>query len=309
MSAAEPPGAPTQPYRPDLLSGEHILITGGGTGLGSAMAARFAELGAAITICGRRRSPLETTVARIAEAGGRAEGLPCDIQRRPRVDAMLAEAEQRQGPLTGLVNNAAGNFLSLSEDLDPRGFEAVMGINLTGSFHCTQACGRLWIERKTAGRVLCIATTYTDTGSSFVMPSAASKAAIVSMMRSLAVEWGPYGIRLNAIGPGPIPTKGAWERLMPDASFEDELREAVPLGRFATRDELGNLAAFLMSDASSFITGQLIELDGGARLAGHGAFHGMNRIPREQLGEHFNSLRPRPKRPAPGAPTESPPQD
>lgn len=281
------------PYRSGLLQDQHILVTGGGTGLGSAMAERFASLGAAITICGRRRSPLEETVTQLRAAGYRAEGIPCDITRRERVDAMIAEAEKRQGPLTGLVNNAAGNFLALSEQLDPRGFEAVMSINVSGTFHCTQACGRLWIERETPGNVLSIVTTYIETGSAFVMPSAASKAAIAAMMRSLAIEWGPFGIRLNAIAPGPIPTKGAWDRLMPDKAFEETLRESVPLGRFATREELGDLAVFLMSGIAASITGQVIELDGGARLAGHGAFNGLMKLPRDELSKHFDSLRPR----------------
>ncbi|MDG2148681.1 MAG: SDR family oxidoreductase [Planctomycetota bacterium] len=288
----------TSPYRPDLLKGQHILITGGGTGLGSAIATRFASLGAAITICGRRRSPLEDTVAALRAKGSRAEGIPCDIQHREKVDEMIAEAESRQGSLTGLVNNAAGNFLSLSEQLDPRGFEAVMSINVSGTFHCTQACAQLWIQRKEPGSVLSIVTTYIETGSAFVMPSAASKAAIAAMMRSLAVEWGPYGIRLNAIAPGPIPTKGAWERLIPDKSFEEKLRDSVPIGRFATREELGNLAVYLMSDSAASMTGQVIELDGGARLAGHGAFNGLMQLPREKLAKHFDSLRP-PRQPRP----------
>ncbi len=288
-----------EPYRADLLAGRHVLVTGGGTGLGAAMAGRFAGLGAAVTVCGRRRAPLEETVERVRADGGRIEGVPCDIQRRPRVDAMLDEAESRQGPVTDLVNNAAGNFLSLSDELDPRGFEAVLSINLVGSFHCTQACGRRWIERGTGGAVLAIATTYTDTGSPFVMPSAASKAGIVAMLRSLAVEWGPHGIRLNAISPGPIPTKGAWDRLMPDGDLEEAFRAKVPLGRFATREELGDLAVFLLSDAAASVTGQVVELDGGARLAGFGSFRTLMDVPREELSRSFESLRPRRRGPPP----------
>jgi NAD(P)-dependent dehydrogenase (short-subunit alcohol dehydrogenase family) len=295
------------PYRPDLLQGQHILVTGGGTGLGSAMATTLASLGAAITICGRRRTPLEETVSRMRADGLRAEGIPCDIRKRPRVDAMIAEAETRQGPLTGLVNNAAGNFLALSDELDPRGFEAVMSINVSGTFHCTQACARLWIERETPGSVLSIVTTYIETGSAFLLPSAASKAAIATMMRSLAVEWGPFGIRLNAIAPGPIPTKGAWDRLMPDETFEQTLRASVPLGRFATREELGDLAAYLMSEAASSITGQVIELDGGARLAGHGSFNGLMQVPREKLAKHFETLRPQRAKPSAGTSGDDPP--
>ena len=287
---------PVDAYRADLLAGRHVFISGGGTGLGAAMAARLAQLGAAITICGRRRSPLDETAAAIRDAGGKAEGIPCDITKRHRVEQCLDEAEQRSGPVTDLINNAAGNFLALSEDLDPRGFEAVTNINLFGSFHCTQACGQRWIERETGGNVVAIATTYTDTGAALVMPSATTKAAIVAMMRSLAVEWGPYGIRLNSIAPGPIPTKGAWDRLIPDASFEDDMRKTVPLGRFATKRELADLAAYLLSDLSAMITGQLIELDGGARLAGHGSFNDLLRIPRDELRSTFDALRPRRRR-------------
>jgi len=274
-----------------------VLVTGGGTGLGAAMAERMAGLGAAITVCGRRRAPLESTVARLRAAGARAEAISCDVRDAGRVEATVEEAERRQGPLHVLVNNAAGNFLAQSEALEPRGFDAVVSINLYGSFHCTQACGRRWIARGGGGTVLSIATTYADTGAAFLLPSAASKAAIVAMTRSLAVEWGRHGIRLNAIAPGPIPTPGAWQRLVPDPGFEEQLRRHVPLQRFATRAELADLAVYLVSDLSAAMTGQLIELDGGARLAGHGAFNALLEVPEDELRRQFAALRPRPARP------------
>ena len=274
-------------------------MTGGGTGLGSAMARRFASLGAKLTLCGRRKSPLEEMAATIREAGGAAEAVPCNVRHADRVEAAVDEAEERQGPVTALVNNAAGNFLARSEQLDARGFDAVLSINLYGGFHCTTALGRRWIERGHGGSVLSITTTYTDTGGPFVLPSAVSKAGMVTMSRTLAVEWGRHGIRLNCISPGPIPTKGAWDRLMPDPAFEEQLRAKVPLGRFATRDELGDLAVFLISDLSASVTGQVVELDGGARLAGHGSFNGLLEVPPEELTRHFEALRPLARKPRP----------
>ena len=284
----------TEPYRADLLAGQHVLITGGGTGLGASLAARCADLGAAISICGRRRAPLDETVATLREAGGRAEGIPCDVREPDAVEALVSEAEQRQGPVTRLINNAAGNFLAFSHTLDSRGFDAVVDINLRGGFHATRACGRRWIERKSGGGVITITTTYTESGSPFIMPSATTKAALVAMSRSLAVEWGPHDIRLNCIAPGPIYTKGAWDRLMPGADFEKELLAGVPLGRFATREDLGQLAVYLLSDElSGTLTGQVVDLAGGARWAGHGSFSQLMRVPTEQLEQAFAALRPR----------------
>ncbi|MEL7364144.1 MAG: SDR family NAD(P)-dependent oxidoreductase, partial [Bacteroidota bacterium] len=199
-------------YSSDLLAGQHIVVTGGGTGLGRSMAMRFAEHGAAVTICGRRTEPLETTVGDIREAGGQAEGISCNLREADSVVAFFEEAEERQGPVTGLVNNAAANFLAPSHTISPNGFDAIVKTNLYGSFYATQWCGQRWIERGTKGAVLSISTTYADTGSAFVLPSAVSKAGIVAMTKSLAAEWGVYGIRLNCIAPGPFPTDGAWKR-------------------------------------------------------------------------------------------------
>ncbi len=268
-------------YRDDILSGEHVVITGGGTGLGRVMAMRAAALGAAVTICGRREEPLEKTVGDIREAGGTAEGISCNVREAESVAAFFEEAERRQGPVTRLVNNAAANFLSASAELSPNGFDAIVKTNLYGSFYCTQWCGRQWIERGTPGVILSIATTYAETGSAFVLPSAVSKAGIVAMTRSLAAEWGTYGIRLNCIAPGPFPTEGAWSRLVPDQEMADNMKKRVPLQRFGEPDELSDLAVFLLSAGSSYLSGECIALDGGEVLAAGGQFNDFIRMPRE----------------------------
>ncbi|GJM23412.1 MAG: 2,4-dienoyl-CoA reductase [Planctomycetota bacterium] len=292
MSSTSP--TPSSSLAPGLLRDQHILVTGGGTGLGAGMAHHFAQLGAAITVCGRRRAPLEERAAELRALGVAAEGIACDLRKADKVDAMVAEAEQRSGPLTGLVNNAAGNFLAFSETISSRGFDAIVDTNLKGGFHATQAVGKRWIEREQAGAVVSIVTTYAEHGGAYVLPSAMSKAGMSALTRALAVEWGPLGIRLNAIAPGPIPTKGAWDRLMPDANFEEQMRAGVPLRRFASKTELADLAAFLLSPNSLTLTGQIIELDGGARVAGGASFNELTRLPREQLGKLFSALRPRP---------------
>ncbi len=270
-------------FSPDLLATHHVVVTGGGTGLGRAMAERFAALGARVTVCGRRPEPLEETAAAIREAGGVAAGISCNVREAASVEAMLVEAEAKQGPLTALVNNAAANFLAPTHTLTPGGFDAIVQTNLYGTFYCTQGVGRRWIERGTKGAVVSIVTTYAETGSAFVVPSAMSKAGIVAMTTSLAAEWGVYGIRLNAIAPGPFPTEGAWSRLVPDPKFKETMRRRVPLGRFGEPEELGNAAAFLLSDLSSYLTGHVLTLDGGEALAAGGQFNDLIRMPREQV--------------------------
>jgi len=278
-------------YRDDLLNGQHIVVTGGGTGLGREMAHRFARLGAAVTICGRREEPLTETVSEIREAGGSAEGISCNVRDWDSVAAFFEEAESRQGEVTRLVNNAAANFLAPSHTLSPNGFDAIIKTNLYGAFFCTRWCGERWIERETAGAVLSITTTYAETGSAFVLPSATSKAGIVAMTRSLAAEWGTYGIRLNAISPGPFPTEGAWKRLVPDPGMEEQWKRRIPLGRFGEPYELTDLACLLLSDASSYMSGEVISLDGGEAIASGGQFNDMIKMPREGVLQVMQMMR------------------
>lgn len=277
---------------PDLLADHHIVITGGGTGLGRAMALRFAELGAIVTINGRRPEPLGETVADIEENGGTAEGIQCNVRDVEAVQAFFEEAERRQGPVTRLVNNAAANFLAATEDISPNGFDAIVKTNLYGSFYCTQACGRRWLERETEGVVLSIATTYAETGSAYVVPSAMSKAGVVAMTRSLAAEWGSEGIRLNAVAPGPFPTEGAWDRLVPGKDLEQKMRGRVPVGRFGSPDELADLAAVLLSDLTAYMNGEVVTFDGGEALASGGQFNDFTRMPRGQAKAMMEQMRP-----------------
>jgi NAD(P)-dependent dehydrogenase (short-subunit alcohol dehydrogenase family) len=264
---------------PNLLRGKTAWITGGGTGLGRAMALRFAELGAAIAVSGRKVEPLDRTVADIGSRGGRAVAAPCDVRDAAQVDGALTRIRDAVGIPDVLVNNAAGNFLCRSEDLSPNGFAAVVGIVLHGTFHCTRAAGRLWIEEKRGGTVLSIATTYASTGSAYVLPSACAKAGVVALTRSLAVEWAPHGIRLNAIAPGPIPTEGAFSRLLPTPELAEMRKRRIPAGRFGTEEELAELAAFLVSDASDWMRGEVVTFDGGEWLRGAGEFNDLGDTP------------------------------
>jgi len=281
----------SESYADDLLADHHIVVTGGGTGLGRAMAMRCAELGARVTINGRRTEPLETTVADIRDAGGEAEGISCNVREADDVEAFFDEAEERQGAVTRLVNNAAANFLAAAEDISPNGFDAIIKTNLYGSFYCTQQCGKRWLEREEDGVVLSIATTYAETGSAFVLPSAMSKAGIVAMTRSLAAEWGSAGIRLNAIAPGPFPTEGAWERLVPSEDIEQQMRQRIPVRRFGEPEELADLAVFMLSDLASYMNGELVTFDGGEKLAAGGQFNDFTRLPREQIKQMMAQMR------------------
>lgn len=260
-------------FAPGLLRGKRAWITGGGTGLGRAMAERFAALGAAVGLTGRREEPLEDTARAIRDAGGTAAVAGgCDVRDPEAVDRAFDRIREDLGGVDVLVNNAAGNFLCPSEDLSPNAFAAVVGIVLNGTFHCTRAAARHWIDAGTPGAILNIATTYAWTGSAFVLPSACAKAGVVAMTRSLAVEWGRHGIRVNAIAPGPIPTEGAFSRLMPDPSIAEERERHIPAGRFGRPGELADLAAYLVSDAAEWIRGEVVTLDGGEWLRGAGEF-------------------------------------
>jgi len=283
----------SEPFSKTLLENSHVVVTGGGTGLGRAMAMRCAELGAAVTINGRREEPLETTVADIREAGGTAEGISTNVRDVDSVNDFFDEAEERQGPVTHLINNAAANFLAASEDISPNGFDAIIKTNMYGSFYCTQACGKRWIEREEGGVVLSIATTYAETGSAFVLPSAMSKAGIVAMTRSLAAEWGTAGIRLNAIAPGPFPTEGAWERLVPGSDMEEQMKQRIPVRRFGEPEELANLAVFMLSDVSSYMNGELVTLDGGEVLTAGGQFNDFTRMSRETVKSMMEMMKPK----------------
>ena len=259
-------------FASNLFAGKKILVTGGGTGLGRAMAEGFLGLGADIAICGRRKGVCDATAAELMKAhGGRVSSHGVDIRDAAAVEAMVEEIF-RDGPLTGLVNNAAGNFISRTEDLSPRGFDAIANIVMHGTFYVTQAVGKRWIAEKHKGAVVSIAVTWVRNGGPFVVPSAMSKAAIQAMTMSLAQEWGRYGIRLNAIAPGEIPTEGMSKRLMP--GMEPGVSAARnPMGRVGRMEELQNLAAFLMSDGCDWLTGETIAMDGAEAMATGGNFY------------------------------------
>lgn len=258
-------------FREDLLQGKRILVTGGGTGLGRSIAERMMELGAEVAICGRRGSVLEEAAAEMREAtGGTVTTHVVDIRVAEAVDEMVGEIWQG-GPLHGLINNAAGNFLSRTEDLSPRAFDAIANIVLHGTFYVTNACGKRWIADGLPGNVLSIIVTWVWTGSPYVVPSAMSKAGIAAMTKSLAVEWGPNGIRLNAVAPGTFPTEGAGARLRPSPKLQRSMDD-IPMRRNGERHELSNLAAYLMADESAYITGEVMAIDGGRWLQGTGGY-------------------------------------
>jgi NAD(P)-dependent dehydrogenase (short-subunit alcohol dehydrogenase family) len=268
-------------FQSDLLKGRTILITGGGTGLGRSMALRFAELGANIFLAGRRVEPLVETSEAIRAKGARAGYVSVDVRDFAAVGQMITAAEKQFGGVDTLVNNAAGNFIARTEKLSPNAFNAVVGIVLEGTFHCTLALGRKWIAAKQPGNILNIVTTYasTNAGSGFVVPSACAKAGVLAMTTSLAVEWARYHIRLNAIAPGPFPTEGAFSRLMPSKEFEEHAKNSHPMKRFGRHEELANLAAYLLSGQADYINGECVVIDGGLWLRGAGEFNDFVDLP------------------------------
>ncbi len=263
----------TSPFRTDLLQGKRILITGGGTGLGKEMAGGFTAHGAHVYLCGRREQVLGEAAEEIRKAGGKADFLVANVRDAASMDEAVARAWEA-GPLTGLVNNAAANFIAPTESLSPRGYQAITSTVMDGSFFATLYCGKRWIEAGLPGTVLSNLVTWVWTGSAFVTPSAMAKAAIQAMTMSLAVEWGPKKIRLNAIAPGPFPTPNAWEKLnpIPGTSVGATQSDQVPMRRFGQMHELRNLTTFLMSDACDYINGATIAVDGGHHLAAPSTF-------------------------------------
>lgn len=261
-------------FRDDALAGKSILITGGGGGLGKEIAKAMSALGARVHICGRRLAMLEETAQEISGLTGEAVlAHACDIRDADAVDAMI-DAIWQDAPLTGLVNNAAANFISPTKDLSARGFRAITSTVMDGSFHATLSCGKRWIDQGLKGSVVSNLVTWVWTGSAFVVPSAMAKTALHAMTMSLASEWGPYGIRLNATAPGPFPTPEAWEKLnpLPDTQSSATSCDTIPMRRFGEMPELTNLIAFLLSDACDFLTGQTIAIDGGQHLASPSTF-------------------------------------
>ncbi|MBF4467220.1 SDR family oxidoreductase [Flavobacterium sp. LC2016-12] len=270
--------------RDDALKGKVIVVTGGGSGLGKAMTKYFLELGAQVAITSRDLEKLKNTATELeTETGGKCLPLQCDVRHYEEVENMLQAVLKEFGKVDVLLNNAAGNFISPTERLSANAFDTVIDIVLKGSKNCTLAFGKHWIDSKqTSATILNIVTTYAWTGSAYVVPSATAKAGVLAMTRSLAVEWAKYGIRSNAIAPGPFPTKGAWDRLLPgDLAEKFDMAKKVPLKRVGDHQELANLAAYLVSDFSAYINGDVITIDGGEWLKGAGQFNLLEAIPEE----------------------------
>jgi NAD(P)-dependent dehydrogenase (short-subunit alcohol dehydrogenase family) len=265
------------------LKGKTIIVTGGGTGLGRSMSKYFLELGANVVITSRKMDVLETTAAELEkETGGKVLPIACDVRNYDEIVNVIKTTKDKFGGIHVLLNNAAGNFISPTERLSHRAFDIVVDIVLKGTYNFTLAVGKDWIENKQKGTFLNIVTTYAWTGSGFVTPSACAKAGVLALTRSLAVEWAKYGIRSNAIAPGPFPTEGAWSRLLPgDLKDKFDPAKKIPLGRVGEHQELANLAAFLVSDFSSYINGEVVTIDGGEWLQGAGEFNHLGKIPQE----------------------------
>lgn len=270
--------------REDALKNKNIVVTGGGSGLGKSMTKYFLELGAQVAITSRNLEKLQNTTKELEEeTGGKCFAIQCDVRNYDEVEKMKNEAIEKMGSVDVLLNNAAGNFISPTERLSSNAFDTIIDIVLKGSKNCTLAFGKHWIDKGEKDKtVLNIVTTYAWTGSAYVVPSATAKAGVLAMTRSLAVEWAKYGIRFNAIAPGPFPTKGAWDRLLPgDLKDKFDLAQKVPLKRVGEHQELANLAAYLVSDFAAYMNGEVITIDGGEWLKGAGQFNLLEDIPEE----------------------------
>ena len=280
--------------QPEAMKGKTIIVTGGGTGLGRSMGKYFVQLGAQLVITSRKLDVLQKTARELeAETGGKVLAVACDIRKYEEVERMLAETETAFGAIHGILNNAAGNFISPTERLSHRAFDTIVDIVLKGTYNVSLAAGKNWIAKKQPGVFLNIVTTYAWTGSGYVVPSACSKAGVLALTRSLAVEWAKYKIRSNAIAPGPFPTEGAWSRLLPgDLAQKFDPAQRIPLKRVGEHQELANLAAYLMSDFSSYVNGEVITIDGGEWLRNGGEFSHLENIP-EALWDHMEKARQR----------------
>ena len=263
-----------------LLKGKKIVVTGGGTGLGKSMATRFAELGADLVITSRRQNVIDETAKDLREHGVKVLAISCDVRDTEQVESMVEQTVSEFGTIDILLNNAAGNFISPTENLSSNAFKTIVDIVLNGTFHCTQAVGKVMRENK-SGVILNIVTTYAWTGSGYVVPSACAKAGVLALTRSLAVEWAKYGIRTVAIAPGPFPTKGAWSRLAPPGlGIQKKMTNRIPLKRVGEHIELANLATYLISDQAAYINGEVVTIDGGEWLKGAGEMNELEKIPK-----------------------------
>ena len=277
----------------NALKDKTIVVTGGGTGLGKSMSTYFSQLGANVVITSRKIEVLEKTAAEMTEkTGNKVLAVACDVRHEDQVKQVLQRTLDEFGTVNGLLNNAAGNFISPTERLSPKAFGVIIDIVLKGTVNTTMTFGKHWIDQKQAATVLNILTTYATTGSGYVVPSACAKAGVQAMTRSLAVEWAKYGIRFNGIAPGPFPTKGAWDRLLPEPlKNKVSMEKRVPLRRTGDHQELANLAAYLMSDFAAYLNGEIITIDGGEWLQGAGQFNQLEAVPGEMWDAIEASIR------------------
>jgi NAD(P)-dependent dehydrogenase (short-subunit alcohol dehydrogenase family) len=280
-------------FKDNALQGKTAFITGGGTGLGKSMAKKYLLLGANVIIASRKLDVIEATASELAsETGGQVLGLACDVRKYDDIERVMATGIEKFGQIDILVNNAAGNFISPTERLSHRAFDTIVDIVLKGTYNCTLALGKYWIDKEIKGTVLSITTTYAWTGSAYVVPSACGKAGVLALTRSLASEWGKYGIRLNCIAPGPFYTEGAFDRLFPKevADLVNPI-DRIPLGRLGDHEELANLAAYLVSEFSGYITGEVVTMDGGEWINGAGEFNFFHKVPKEMWDVLERSVR------------------